>query len=359
MPRIRAWLLASVYLLAPASGTLSQETTSYGYDDLGRLISTSILGGPQNGQQNSTSFDPADNRTNYTVSNTAAAVFSISDTRIIEGGTAVVTVTRSGSSATVMTVDYATSNGTAIATSDYVAASGTLTFAVGETSKAISISTIDDSIYEGSKTFGVTLSNASSGANISVSSAVVTIDDNETDTQLSISSAAVVEGGTATLSVARAGLTGSTTTVNYASLNDTATAPSDYGAVSGTLTFLPGETVKSIPVATVDDNLYEGIEAFKVQLSGASGGAVIQNPVGMVTVGDNDSPPSFAISSASATEGSPLTMTVTKSGATALSHGVVYATANGSAVAPDDYTPVSNTLTFLPGEATNPHNSSG
>src|SRR5256885_12670808 len=41
-----------------------------------------------------------------------------------------------------------------------------------------------------------------------------------------------------------------TITVHYASANGTATAPSDYTAVSGTLTFAPGQTAKTDPKST-------------------------------------------------------------------------------------------------------------
>jgi len=46
------------------------------------------------------------------------------------------------------------------------------------------------------------------------------------------------------------------------------------------------------------------------------------------------------------------TVTITKSGTSALSNAVSYATANGSAVAGTDYTAVSNTLTFAPADTT-------
>lgn len=55
---------------------------------------------------------------------------------------------------------------------------------------------------------------------------------------------------------------------------------------------------------------------------------------------------SFAVGNASATEGSNLSFTVTKSGTTSDSCTVNYATANNSAVAPGDYTSTSGTLTF-------------
>ncbi|MGH6617862.1 Calx-beta domain-containing protein, partial [Sphingomonas sp.] len=130
-------------------------------------------------------------------------------------------------------------------------------------------------------------------------------------------------------------------------------AGSDYTATSGTLTFAPGETSKTISVATIDDTSVESAETVLVNLSAASGGATITTAQGSGTINDNDvaPPPSFAISgAASVTEGGTLVYTVTKTGSTAASFTVNFATANGTAIAGSDYTATSGTLTFAPGE---------
>ena len=43
----------------------AQETTTYVYDALGRLVSTSVSGGPNSGNSTGTCFDAAGNRTTY------------------------------------------------------------------------------------------------------------------------------------------------------------------------------------------------------------------------------------------------------------------------------------------------------
>ena len=55
-----------------------------------------------------------------------------------------------------------------------------------------------------------------------------------------------------------------TVTVNYATSNDSATAPADYTATSGTLTFTPGQTSKTFDVPVVGDLLDEANERFNV-----------------------------------------------------------------------------------------------
>ena len=65
-----------------------------------------------------------------------------------------------------------------------------------------------------------------------------------------------------------------TVTVAYATSDDTATQGNDYVAASGTLTFAPGETEKTVSVTVRDDDLDEGEETFTLTLSNASGGNV-------------------------------------------------------------------------------------
>ena len=56
-------------------------------------------------------------------------------------------------------------------------------------------------------------------------------------------------------------------TLQYATANGTAMAGSDYTAVSGTLTFAPGETSRTINVPIIRDRVAEMTEAFTLQLS--------------------------------------------------------------------------------------------
>src|SRR5262249_14768118 len=83
-------------------------------------------------------------------------------------------------------------------------------------------------------------------------------------------------------------------------------AGSDYVARSGTLTFAPGETQKTIQVSAIGDATVEPNENFVLTLSNASG-ATIADGIGAGTISNDDSaaPPTLSIADATVTEGNP------------------------------------------------------
>src|SRR5262249_21349920 len=78
-------------------------------------------------------------------------------------------------------------------------------------------------------------------------------------------------------------------TVQFATHDDTAkTSDNDYVAKSGTLTFAPGETSKTITVLIKGDRRKEADESFYVLLSDASSNALINNAYGWGTILNDD-----------------------------------------------------------------------
>src|SRR5690606_37058422 len=76
-------------------------------------------------------------------------------------------------------------------------------------------------------------------------------------------------------------------TVDYATADGTATAPGDYTATNGTLTFAPGETTKTIAVPVVGDTAIEPNETFFVNLSNPTN-ATIADGQGIGTITNDD-----------------------------------------------------------------------
>jgi hypothetical protein len=77
--------------------------------------------------------------------------------------------------------------------------------------------------------------------------------------------------------------------VEYTTTDGTATAPSDYRAASGKVTFNPGETSKTIDVAVNPDQEVESDETFQVNLSGAVNGTIATSSA-VGTVRNDDKP---------------------------------------------------------------------
>ncbi|MGB5928962.1 MAG: Calx-beta domain-containing protein, partial [Cyclobacteriaceae bacterium] len=283
--------------------------------------------------------------------NDAAPAISVNDVTADEGdGTLTFTVSLTASSAQVITVDYATANGSATAGSDYTATSGTLSFAAGETSKTVSVSLSEDVLDEANETLSLNLS-AAANATISDAQGIGTITDNDAAPALSVNDVTAGEGdGTLTFTVSLSEASAQTVTVDYATADGSATAGSDYTATSGTLTFLSGETSKTVAVSLTDDAIDEADEAFNLNLASATN-ATISDAQGAGTITDNDASPVLSVNDVTAGEGDgTLTFTVSLSAISGKTVTVGYATADNSALAGSDYTATSGTLTFLAGE---------
>ena len=110
---------------------------------------------------------------------------------------------------------------------------------------------------------------------------------------LSLLDAGATEGNagttTASFEVRMSAASASPVTVAFASAAGTATSGADFQPASGTLTFAPGTTVRTIPVAVVGDTLVEPDETFRVDLSAASGATLLVNS-GTGTIVDDDAP---------------------------------------------------------------------
>ncbi|MGE0778813.1 cellulase family glycosylhydrolase, partial [Mycolicibacterium sp.] len=85
--------------------------------------------------------------------------------------------------------------------------------------------------------------------------------------------------------VSLAAPTSQTVTVQYATSNGTATGGSDFVPTTGTLTFAPGQTSKTITVVVFGDTVLEGTETFLVTLSSPTG-ATLAEATGTGTITD-------------------------------------------------------------------------
>ena len=278
---------------------------------------------------------------------------SIGDTSVTEGNAGTTpmnfTVTLSSASASTVTVNYTTSDGTATAGSDYVAESGTVTFVPGDTSETITIDVNGELLFEGNETLTVTLSSPSITATINDGVATGTINNDDTPAAMTIAdNSANEDSGSITFTVTLATPVPETVTVNYTTVDGTATAGSDYTTTAGTLTFVANDQSETITVPLTADTLFEGDETFTVQLTGASSTATIADGIATGTILNDDTPSGMFITDASVNESAgTMQFTVQLANPVPSTVTVDYTTSNGTATAGSDYTATSGTLTFL------------
>jgi Calx-beta domain-containing protein len=180
-----------------------------------------------------------------------------------------------------------------------------------------------------------------------------TLDDRIVPAKLSVGDAVILEGN-AGIQYALVNVTldipvSKTVSVNYATANGTAVGGSDYVAASGTVTFAPGETSKTIQVSVIGDRTQEFDETFFIDLRSARG-AKIGNGHGVVTIEDNE--PRIGIYDVVNFGEPSYTFTVILAQPYDEPVTVDFATMDGTMYAGVNYVATSGSLAFAPGETT-------
>src|SRR5262245_30671394 len=283
-------------------------------------------------------------------------------------------VSLSQPSANLVTAEFDDANVTAGAgfscNGSFIPVDGELTFAPGETTKVVRIELLDCLTTQGFSSFSFRVPElAATNAAVTRASTLVGIVDNDTivaTPRLFVRDAVVDEkDGFAYVPVLLGGPHGqasnSTVTVNFASTGGTATSGSDFDAVTGTLSFAPGETAKTVVVPISDDGTAEAAEDFTLTLSNAPL-ATISDANARLVIGASDGaqsgqPDIRAPADVSVGESDGyLDLTVTLSAPSANTVSVDFDDANSTAGAGfscnGSFTPVDGTLNFAPGETT-------
>ena len=278
-------------------------------------------------------------------------------------GTLDFVITLDDASASEVRVSYQLLNGSAIANNaaDFQVKSEVLIFAPGQTSKTVSAVLTNNTTAEATEVFWLDLF---SPVNATISQrytpAIIFDNDGAAGTPAIAVSDPVVDetAGTASFLVALSRPSTIPVSVNYATGDGTAVAGQDFQAAAGLLNFAPGEMVKTVSVAIVNDSQAEGGEYFRLALSNPSG-ATLAEGFGLAEIGRNDAPPT----------GTPrvLARGFAASESDAYAHFVVqldapsqnpvtvsYQFLNGSALANNaaDFQVKTETLVFAPGETT-------
>jgi len=225
---------------------------------------------------------------------------ALGDATVLEGDSGHVTaafeVTLSPAATKSITVDVATANATAMAGTDYVTASQTLTFAPGETTLTFDVPVVGDLLHEGPETFLVKLSSAK-GAHVADAQGTGTIVDEEGPFVVSVSDVTLAEGDAAgttveefVLALSAGPIAGEVVSVRVGTVDGTAVATSDYGAVPPTtVTWHAGDPlVRTIDVIVNGDGAVERNETLSLTLSAITGNVQVADPKGLGTIVNDD-----------------------------------------------------------------------
>jgi len=315
------------------------------------------------------SLSEANHRAKGTIVNDNGIGIFINDVSHPEGDSATTpfsfTLSLNRASDQPVTVDYVTKDGTATAPQDYSPAGpATLTFPPGQTTQTITVGVNGDTTYEGDEDFSVQLSN-SSGATIGAGTGKGTIVN---DDGLSVNDVSVKEGDSgATDAAFKVSLNAPAPhplSVKYATEDGAATsADNDYQPTQGTVSFSTGETQKQVVVKVNGDTKPEPDEDFFLKLFGTNpknvpivsgrGRAIIVNDDSGISAPTTDVFNTASISDLSTVRpavDTEVSLKVTLYRPSVNTVSVDYATADDSAVAPQDYKATSGTLEFAPGQ---------
>lgn len=174
--------------------------------------------------------------------------------------------------------------------------------------------------------------------------------------QLTAAATTVSEaGGPVTITATRTGGSEGDVGVAFGTTDGTATSPSDYSTVTGSLSWLDGDaTPKTFTIPITNDGTGEVTESFSTSITAPTGGADLAAPsTETVTILD-DEVSSFVFDAAaySVTEGSSVTISVTRQVGLSGAVSVQVAVSGGTATSGSDYTfagPV--TLSWADGES--------
>lgn len=266
-------------------------------------------------------------------------------------------LTRSASSASPLNVIY-TISGTATAGTDYTALSGTATIAAGATYTDVVVTPINDADREGTESVILTL--ALDGANYDLgdnrAQTLWIQDDDSPSISLAATDATAAEadGGAANpgqFTVTVTSAPASDLVIPFTVAGE-ATNGVDYAALSGSVTIPAGQTMATIPVDVVDDDIGEGSERVMLTLGQVSGYNLLTTGAATVNIAASDLPEANIVAADPSASENPVDaarFVVTLSKAPSASSTTIGYTLGGTATGGADYTKPSALLTFSSG----------
>lgn len=309
---------------------------------------------------------------------------AVSPASVLEDGATnlVYTFTRTGSTASAMTVNFSVGGTASFTQPDYsqsgaatfTATSGTVVIPASSSTATVTIDPSADTTVEPDETVNLTVT---SGAGYSVgspSSATGTIVNDDTDVSVAVSPASVAEDGATNLvyTFTRVGVTTNALTVNFSIAvgGNNAVFPGDYtesGAATfappvGTVTFGAGSSTATVTVDPTADPIVEPDETVIFTVTSGTGYNVGSPSSATGTITNDDADVAVTVAPSSVTEDGPtnLVYTFTRTGFTLAPVTVNFSVGGTAVFSQPDYTQTgaatysdtSGTVVFGVGQAT-------
>lgn len=211
-------------------------------------------------------------------------------------GSVQVVITRTGGTAAAVSVNYGTANGSAVAGVNYTPCFGMLAWGAGDSSsRTVTIPLLSAASYSGAKNFNIVLSAPGEGAILGAQSATAVWIQGTSSVgagAFTLSQPTYVASpgpGSVQLSIQRTGGTSSAVSVNYATVNGSALANSDYTASIGELAWASGDgSSRTVTIPLLGTAPYSGAKNFVFVLSSPGEGAALgAQSASIVSIGGN------------------------------------------------------------------------
>ncbi|MCE9612044.1 MAG: PKD domain-containing protein [Chthoniobacter sp.] len=268
------------------------------------------------------------------------------------GDPAAFVVTRTGSTASALTVVFAVS-GTATSGSDYQSLGTSVVIPAGALSAPLNITPINDAAVEGTETVTVTLStNANyirAPSSADYAGTINLLDDDVATLTVVAADPNAAEAGSdpGVFVITRTGSTSQALTVNYA-LTGSALQGVDYLPLAGVLTIPAGASTGSVVITPIDDGLGEPAQTVVLQIRGGIGYVAGPSALATVNITDNGDVPVVTVGVSDGVAGEPsdvgkFTFTTTGTGTGNIT---IHYTVSGTATPGSDYTALPGTLSI-------------
>ncbi len=232
------------------------------------------------------------------------------------GGDGLFTITRTGPTATNLTV-YFSRGGTATQGSDYTPLTVPIVIPAGQSNTTLPVTAIDDSLIEGEETVVLALTAHESYRTAYPSSATVVVQDNDQSVRVDPSDLIASEPGTdrGEFSFTRFGTTNTPLQVLFTT-SGSAVSGSDYLPIGNSVVIPAGSLTAALPVVALDDLLIEGPETLNLQLQPNAAYTIGAADTAGVTIADDEPMLTISATVETVVEGSrdPAVLTVTRYG---------------------------------------------